>query len=285
MKFIIKQKLFFFFLISLTGFLNLGTAYSQDVDETLLYARNLMAINEPQQAVEAYRRVLFFQPEKTALIALETGNAFCTAGDYNDARYYYKIAFHNETESTKKADIEFKIIHSYILEKEYMKAKLNLAVLRNSKLTYSKRKMAFYDGIINFETDNMEKAMENFNEYFSGYDTSYINSLFTAANQNERMNPKKAMWMSIFVPGLGQAYAGEYEEAANSFLINTVILSLYFYVALTYNPLQGLIAVIPWFQRYYIGGINKSQKITKEKKKAVKEQILVKLLQYATTIE
>lgn len=285
MKFTIKQKLFSFFLISIVCFLSPKTTYSQNVDETLTYARNLMAINEPHQAVEAYRRILFFQPEKTALIALETGNAFCSTGEYNRARYYYKIAFHNETVSEKKANIEFKIIHSYILEKEYMKAKLNLAVLRNSKLAYSNRKMAFYDGIINFQTENLEKAMDNFHEYFADYDTSLVSSLFISANKNERLNPQKAMWMSIFVPGLGQAYAGAYEEAANSFIINTIILSLYFYVAITYNPIQGLFAVFPWFQRYYIGGINKSKTITKERKKAVKEQIFIELLQYATTIE
>ncbi len=273
----------FYFLINIALFHICTIGQAQDLDQTLQYARTISMEGHSSDAVEAYRRVLYFHPELTDSIARETAFAFRAAKHYPEARYFYNIAFHYENDAAIQAEIKFDIIHTYILEKDYMKAKLQLANIKHSGLPYDTESHSFYNAIVSFQTEEYSRARESFIDYLGECDTAYIKAIFDDAEKNYKKNPQTAMWLSVFVPGLGQAYVNEYGEAANSFIINSAILSLYFYVALTYNPIQGFIAVIPWFQRYYIGGIRKAKSLTTDKKKQQRDQILRELLEYIQT--
>lgn len=273
-------KRYFFFLTSIMLVIFFYNANAQNINETLAYARSLSDEGMSEDAVEAYRRVLFFAPELTDSIARETGNAYRKTANYDKAVYYYNIALHNESDLSLKGEIKFDIIQSYILNKDYMKAKLQLANMKYSNMDYSEKEFAFYQSITSFETDDYELSRESVLIFLGECDTTKIESLFAQAEKNYGKNPETAMWLSLF-PGLGQAYVNEYGEAANSFLINSVFLSLYFYVALTYNPIQGFIAVLPWFQRYYIGGMQNARSLAKEKKREEKDRILKEILEYS----
>jgi hypothetical protein len=257
-------------------------SFSQDKYRTLEYARQMMSEGHAGDAVEAYRRVLYFFPELTDSIARETGHAYRLSQNQEKARYYYNLAFHNEKIPSVKTDLTFDIIHTYILERDYLKARLQLINLRHAGLPVDSKKHSFYSGIVFFQTDNYQKSREAFNTFFGQKDTVFINNIIAEAEKNFNKNPRKAMIMSIVVPGLGQAYVNEYTEAANSFIINSAFLSLYFYVALTYNPIQGFIAVLPWFQRYYIGGIKKAKTLAEEKRQIHKDELLTKILKHST---
>ncbi|HPE86097.1 MAG: DUF5683 domain-containing protein [Bacteroidales bacterium] len=280
MKYIIMQNKFFCFLTSVCLLVGMASQ-AQSSSETLHYARSLTKLNRHLEAVDAYRRVLYFHPELTDSIARETGHALRKAGYYDKARYYYNIAFHHTHDTLKKANIRFDIVHSYILEREFMTAHLQLTNMRYALPVYNEKKMAFYRGIVAFQTDQIKEAKNNFVCYFNEQDTSIVLQAMKNAEKNLAMNPQKAMWLSLIVPGLGQIYNKEYIEATNSFIINTFFLSIYFYVALNYNPLQGFIAVLPWFQRYYIGGMKRAKQLTIEKKESEKQRILAALLDEA----
>ena len=278
-----KRRRYFYFLISL-WLLNPVISYAQDKDRTLEYARLMMSEGHPGEAVEAYRRVLYFFPELTDSIARETGHAYRLSQDQEKARYYYNLAFHNEKIPSVKTDLTFDIIHTYILERDYLKARLQLINLKHAGLPADSIKHAFYSGIVFFQTDNYQKSREAFKIYFGQQDTLFINHIIKEAEKSFEKKPRKAMIMSIIVPGLGQAYVNEYTEAANSFIINSAFLSLYFYVALTYNPIQGFIAVLPWFQRYYIGGIKKARTLAEETRQIRKDELLKKILEHSTNV-
>ncbi|PID93452.1 MAG: hypothetical protein CSA95_07770 [Bacteroidetes bacterium] len=256
---------------------------AQNRDATLEYARKLTRENEYEDAIAAYRRVLFFAPELTDSIAKEVGSVYCQTADYTQARYYYNIAYHHENQPEKKAALKFDIIQTHILEKAYLKAKLELANLRYANLPYARKTYTFYHAIVAYETEDYEEAYHRFLDYFGACDTAQVTTLFQQIEKYHHKNPNTAMWLSL-IPGLGQAYVHEYREAINSFIINALFVSLYFYVSLTYNPLQGFVAVLPWFQRYYVGGIKRAKRLAQQKRKDQKELVLKKLLEYSLSL-
>ena len=276
MKSIIMRRLFFYFLISF--FLAQSIAFAQTTDETIHYARELTRDGFYDDAVEAYRRVLFFNPELTDSIARESAHAYRMAKNYRNARYYYNIAFHNAIDKKTKEEINIDILHTYVVEKDFMKARLHIANINSQGVEYTNHEFAFYKGLVFFATDYFDKSQNAFIEYFGTSDSLFITETIVKAKQADRKKAQTAMWLSILLPGLGQAYNSEYGEAVNSFLINSLFLSVYFYVAITYNPIQGFIAVIPWFQRYYIGGIKKARDLTALKKEKRKNELLSNLI-------
>ena len=131
-------------------------------------------------------------------------------------------------------------------------------------------------GLYVFVWKKFDEAWESFNKMILAEDQMTIDQLQTLYQKNkkvDRINPELAMWLSI-VPGLGQIYAGDYEDAANSVLINAAFLTLYFQVASQYSLVDGMLAVLPWFQRYYIGGFQNAKTLAVKKKERKRNEVL-----------
>ncbi len=68
------------------------------------------------------------------------------------------------------------------------------------------------------------------------------------------------------MPGLGQFYNGDYKNAANSFILSGALITLLFAVAVNYTFVDAMASVIPYFQRYYFGGMAHAKKGAYEKR-------------------
>ncbi len=109
-------------------------------------------------------------------------------------------------------------------------------------------------------------------------DSSYIQNVFASPKRFYRPNSTVALILSAVLPGSGQLYAKEYREAGNSFLINSVFIFYYIRIFNLYGPLDAFIAVLPWFQRYYVGGYGKASLLGYEKMLANRKLILSGIL-------
>lgn len=86
-----------------------------------------------------------------------------------------------------------------------------------------------------------------------------------AISASQRPNPNAAMIMSAILPGAGQLYAGSKQEALNSFAINAFFLAVTLRTAQFVRVFDVVVAVLPWFQRYYVGGYNRASVLAFQK--------------------
>lgn len=97
---------------------------------------------------------------------------------------------------------------------------------------------------------------------------SLLNVQFERVEKAGRINPKTARILSIIIPGAGQFYVGDIKNGINSLLLTGGLAVLSVYVAMTYSILDAFISIIPWYQRYYTGGIKKASIIARNKRDA-----------------
>jgi tetratricopeptide (TPR) repeat protein len=86
-----------------------------------------------------------------------------------------------------------------------------------------------------------------------------------SVSASERPNPNAALIMSAILPGAGQLYSGFKREALNSFTINAIFLTLTAQSIRYAGTLDLIVAVLPWFQRYYVGGFNRASILARQK--------------------
>ncbi|MFM8493897.1 MAG: hypothetical protein ACKOA7_09205, partial [Bacteroidota bacterium] len=100
-----------------------------------------------------------------------------------------------------------------------------------------------------------------------------------AISASKRPNPNAAMVMSAVLPGAGQWYSGSKREAMNTLLINALFLTLTIRTARLVSPLDVMIAILPWFQRYYVGGYNRASLLAYQKQRTKQRDALEIVLQ------
>jgi len=86
-------------------------------------------------------------------------------------------------------------------------------------------------------------------------------------NLRTYLKSKNDIAPKCILPGSGQFYAGSVKDGINSMLL---IGGLYFaalQVVKYYSFWDGVIALFPWVQRYYLGGMEKAKKLTIKKAK------------------
>jgi len=86
----------------------------------------------------------------------------------------------------------------------------------------------------------------------------------------------------MFLPGLGQVYSGNVTSGLNSLVLTSSFIAIGAGITLVYNPLDALVAILPWYQRYYTGGYNNAEVIAQnkiKKKRNVVYQEIVELVE------
>jgi TM2 domain-containing membrane protein YozV len=88
-----------------------------------------------------------------------------------------------------------------------------------------------------------------------------------------------ASWLSIFLPGAGQIYAGETLAGINSLLLTGFFVGVGFYIISISSPIDALFTALPWFQRYYQGGFQRAAEMAKHKRTENRNQIFNQVIE------
>ena len=104
-----------------------------------------------------------------------------------------------------------------------------------------------------------------------------IEKIFKDKHLN-KPSPKTALILSIILPGLGQFYIGDYREGINSFVLSMGLLFLAVETAVVYSLFDAVISVVPWYQRYFMGGYNNAENLAKIKLQNNRNEVYNKLL-------
>lgn len=256
--------------------------YPQTIQESEKYAENQFNSGNYFNAITAYRRILFFEPDQqNSEIFQNLSLCYFKLNDYKKSHYYNQLAYSMEKNDSIKTEIGLKNVFMYILQKEYNYALSDILALPIPTSKYLLKKYNFYKGVIFFLQHKFIESQQYFSLSLKHEDKRVqkkLDSLFLENKKISRKKPVLARYMCVFIPGSGQFYAGYPIDALNSIAISGAFLYLYFYTIKTYSFIDGILAVLPWFERYYFGGMDNAEELTikkiNNKRNVIYKQIL-----------
>lgn len=244
-----------FFTIVVNCLLLLPAGIGQDISRTLELAGNYRELGMFGEAAGHYRRVIFFGNDSVQAATFpRLAECQLLAGNYREAVFYYGLAANTTSSDSLRAEYTYMRVLAHLLDDEPGQALQQLLSVRADESPYFSRKTSFYMGVIHLHRQEGDAARQHFLE--AAEDSlvrQRISELFDGAVL-EKPDPSRARRLSMFLPGLGQAYAGDRRGALNSFVLVSALGALAGYTAVTYSLLEGLLSVVPWLTRYYLGG-------------------------------
>ena len=262
------------FLILITN----AVSFGQSLDKTFGFANQLYEQKSYPNAVEAYKRVLFFDSA-----AVFSNQVFPKIADclfklqkYQESAQYYDLAYFSAQDSVLKNAYVLKKISCFLILKQYDYAEVELLGLDENLALPQKKEKDFNEAVLRFAKGEYDVSEQIFKSLVS--DSAKVDLLFEKNKKVSKISPKKAKIMSMIVPGLGQLYVGDVKNGLNSFVLSVGLFSLGLRSALINNPLDAAISTLPWFQRYYQGGFKKAELIAiariQEKRYMIYNQLL-----------
>jgi tetratricopeptide (TPR) repeat protein len=263
--------------ITLILFINAFCLRAQDIEETFKLGHKLYQEGNFSAAEEVLKRVLFFDKDDNygPKVNLVYANSLYKAGKYNEANYYYDLAYFSADELVKN-DILLQKTSCYLLLQNYSYARVELFNLTEGLTIDQSKLKVFYTALLEFAEGNYLASQSAFNHIVE--DSLAISELFIKNKKIDKLKPKTAKVLSIILPGLGQIYAGDWKSGINSLILTGGLLYLGVNSGIKNSFLDAAIGVLPWFQRYYTGGFKRAEKIAEakilERRHAVFNEIL-----------
>lgn len=128
------------------------------------------------------------------------------------------------------------------------------------------------------EFDESEIYFSKSFDFSKNEQSESFTKIYSKAKRIERLRPNLAYLSSIFIPGLGQLYAGFPGEALNSVVLNGALGLVYINTLFTYGFFEAFILVYPWFVRYYNGGYKRAKSLALLKKETTKYELSIELI-------
>lgn len=263
-----------FCLISITE------GFSQDINQTLQLADRYYKDGQYELAVRYYRRVAFFGDDSTqSRIFPLIAHCYLITGEYKESIFFYDLASNTVTNDSLYNEYAFSRVLCNILQNNFDYALQDLYSISDTNSLYFNRKYHFYMGIICLKSNDFPLSQDHFiRSAKNNLISEQIQKLFKEVNP-KKPNPKTAKILSIILPGLGQLYSGDLFNAFNSFTLNTTLVVLAVSVAINYSLADAFLSVLPWLQRYYMGGYTRAELIAENKRKEKYNMLLNQIFQ------
>jgi tetratricopeptide (TPR) repeat protein len=250
----------------------------QELEPTFRFANTLYEQKSYENAVEAYKRVLFFDTSASYSNAVYPRIADCLFNlkKYQESASYFDLAYFGTEDSILKDTYILQKISCFLIMQQYDYAEVELLGLNEPLSSSLQIQKDFSEAILRFAKQEYDLSELMFKKILN--DTSTVTNIFAKNKKISRINPKKAKILSMIIPGMGQLYVGDIKNGLNSFILSAGLFTLGLRSALLNNPLDAAIATIPWFQRYYQGGYKKAELIAiakiQEKRYYIYNQLL-----------
>jgi len=270
------SKLYYIIICKL---LLLFQAQGQDLNGTVELANLHREHGMYDTAVEHYRRALYFAPDTLqAALFPAIAETLLLAEKFAESIFFFRLSVNTSScDSLKKQYTLYQAL-GYIMLEEYDFALQQLYGIDPGNSIYFTERYHFYHGIIKLHTFDHAAAASHFVASASNEQmANEIRTLFQRTRL-DRPKPELARRLSMLLPGLGQAYAGNRKGAINSLLLNTSLGVLALYTAVNYSFWEGAVSIVPWLLRYYLGGLKNAEMTALQRKQEKNQQILLEII-------
>lgn len=233
--------------------------YSQDLHQTVKIADSLYQSNQLDQAIKLYKRIAFFDRDEVydTITFPRLANSYFQAKDYQNASRYFEYSYN----VSEDVDYLYDQALMQILSRDYKLAKLGLLnVSTNEDELLKARKLALLV-MVDFKLGDYQSAenyLSDFYDHTPIADSLGFDLVAKTSKIKKRYKKSKVKAMSLIIPGAGQMYCGDFKEGINSLGITVLFGGIYFRVVSSLGLLDAFLSVLPWYQKYYLGGYTKA---------------------------
>jgi TM2 domain-containing membrane protein YozV len=231
-------------------------------DEVLELADKFSDSGFYDEAITEYERYIHFDsPEKDISYAYyKIGLAYRNLHNLEASSHALEASAQAASSDSSRDERKIDIAVNNIARGRYNEAKfLLLKLLSFSKNPEIRRKSALFLGIANLYTFQWEPAKDALKIYFDeGGNAKFAHEVDTLLSLAENLNyksPATAKWLSTFIPGAGQIYAGNPGDGINAMILNGSIIYFIVYKLLKEEYGNAYIIYFFLFRRYYFGNI------------------------------
>ena len=250
---------------------------AQDFEETIKIADNQYRYGELSLAVKTYQRALFFsEGRRTLYLFRQMAEISYLNNDYETAHKYYGFAYDQTENDSLKTELLFSKASCQMLNKNFQLALIDLFSVNDTSELIRKR-LSFYIATCYFGLEDFQQALTYFEPCVEFHDREELSDLFSGKKLLSP-SPKRARIMSMILPGLGQVYSGDLKSGLNSVMLTTGLIALGISIGNIYSPIDAILAVMPWFQRYYTGGYGKAEEIAVHKRQNNKNEVYTEII-------
>lgn len=247
--------------ISLWSQLNAKAIHPVDLANALQKAGSYNA------AITEYKRHLYFSNEddQTAEINRQIGLCYRSLGNWTNATCMLHKAIDWQESDSLRSIYYLDLAVTHIASGNYSAAELRLSRLSSFTQYNSVRQRASFLLLVAYvyqgKWDACHKALDSGLALWEDKSTtSNILSLLKESTKSKK-SPSKAKWLSTFIPGLGQLYAGHPFQALNAAGLNA-FFGYYLYDQITSNG--SVLDFSYWliaFHRFWSGNRNKAPRL------------------------
>ena len=275
MKLIIRyMKLSGLILISLFLFVKVP---AQNFRETLKFAENQFNSGDLSTSLKTYQRALFFsEGEDNLYIFRQLAMISYIKEDFEGAQEYYGLAYNQAENDSLRDELLFLKATCQIINRQYQFAIIDLLSVNDSALSV-KRRLNFYLGVCYFGLEDFTNAKSCFKYCVNDHDKQELEKLFSGRKLSSP-SPNAARILSMIIPGSGQVYSGDMKAGVNSLLLTSGLIALGINISVKYQLIDAIATVLPWYQRYYMGGIGKAEEIAVSRRQARRNETYVAVL-------
>jgi len=239
-------------------------------------------------AAQEYNRALFFGSDRIDYLSLKIGHCYIEMAEYELAAGFYDRSYRYTVNDSMKNEAVLGKVFCLLMQSNNMQALSELLYLTDELSPAQEVQSLFLSGIAHYGLQNDTLAFEAFRKALecSGSTDSLTQALAQEFHDvflyKKRYNPTRSYILSAIIPGSGQMAAGAIKEGINSMLLLTALWLLTFEVAVSFSVLDAIITFLPWFQRYYFGGMEKAKGLAESKIESKRYESYLRILELTT---
>lgn len=212
--------------------------------------------------MEYNRSAFLYDIEPSAHVNYRMAECYQLTENHSLAIAYFERAYNASDNDSMRFESLLAKVKVYFDQKDYKSVLFELLgnPLQQNRLYHDR--IRFYTGAAYIFTGNGPEAYKALKPIVT--DTVTLAKLLL---KNKLQKPRivSMVALSAVLPGLGQAFMGDWKSGINSLLINSVFLGMYMNVSANLGVADALLSTFPWFQRYYQGGLEATVSLALEK--------------------
>ena len=255
------------------------TIYSQNCDSVYNYALKTFANGDTLLALKEIQRSILFDtisdnPQKLITAA----QFFAYAGKYAVAEDFINQAYQKVTSTLHYNKILIAKADIYIAEKKYFNAIATLLQISTDESEEICADQNIRLGICYYHLGKYVESQECLSKIAGQEQKAKIEHIMRKTRRLGKPSPTTAGISSALIPGTGQYMSSSAIDGAASEILVGSFVALGLYLAKNYGNWTAVLCVLPWIQRYYIGGIKNAADCAKNQHKAKADKLLNRLL-------
>ena len=265
-------------IIYLISLLYAVTVTGQKQEESFQIALKNFHLEKYDLCIPYFKRVAFFESDNIENLNY-LAESYQKIKSYDNALVHYSLMYNLLSNDSLKNEVCFEMAKCYMTQEKYDYAEIEILNIKEFN-NYFKSRKNYYLFLIYLYKGEFELSKNYFLNIreFSDANINQIERSFSHLEKKiRRSNPKVASALSMVIPGSGQVYSGNFSSGINSLLLTTTALSIFTIISFRYSPIEAILSVFPYYQRYYIGGVLNAINFVEEKNRIRYHKTLIEL--------